>query len=347
MVLTTSLAMELRAQGYETVMFSSYATDLSGTYWKEITPLLREGFDTVVDCKSYPKETGWSFRTWGGALDDRFLMAKYRSWLGSRDSTAPLFSVIIWNNQHYPFLARDKRASRTELDRYVSSLSTTDEAFRDLFSILEDRNATESTVVMGAGDHGETPGVLWRRMDTLQEVTMKVPLWMVMPRALLPDPEDRMRLRRLQDRPVLTLDIVPTLRRLVGLGGYLEEEVKETLVGRNLLARSEDARDHAEDYRVAWYGGPITGYGPRQSLFPNLVSIIGRDEALLIEEDRSKSKRIIFKRDAEDPTSRSHEDGIGNLSRDERIKWWKVLREMQPQAFVTSKIGDIKRLLKL
>ena len=348
MVLTTSLAMELRAQGYETVMFSSYATDLSGTYWKEITPLLREDFDTVVDCKSYPKETGWSFRTWGGALDDRFLMAKYRSWLGSRDSTAPLFSVIIWNNQHYPFLAKDKRASRTELDRYVSSLSTTDETFRDLFSILEDRNATESTVVMGAGDHGETPGVLWRRMTSLEEVTMKVPLWMVVPRALLPDPEDRKRLRRLQDHPVLTLDIVPTLRHLVGLGGYLEEEVGEVLVGRNLLARSEDARDHGKDYRVAWYGGPFGGDGARRmGLLPNIASIIERNEALLIQEDKSKSKRILFKRDAENPMSRSHEDGIGNLSRDERIKWWKVLKEMQLQAFVTSKIGDIKRLLKL
>ena len=177
---------------------------------------------------------------------------------------------------------------------------------------------------------------------------MKVPLWMVMPRALLPDPEDRKRLRRLQDHPVLTLDIVPTLRHLVGLGGYLEEEVGEVLVGRNLLARSEDARDHGKDYRVAWYGGPFGGDGARRmGLLPNIASIIGRNEALLIQEDRSKSKRILFKRDAENPMSRSHEDGIGNLSRDERIKWWKVLKEMQLQAFVTSKIGDIKRLLKL
>ena len=67
MVLTTSLAMELRAQGYETVMFSSYATDLSGTYWKEITPLLREDFDTVVDCKSYPKGDRVVLSDLGGA----------------------------------------------------------------------------------------------------------------------------------------------------------------------------------------------------------------------------------------------------------------------------------------
>jgi membrane-anchored protein YejM (alkaline phosphatase superfamily) len=48
------------------------------------------------------------------------------------------------------------------ISRYYSSLRTMDESLRELFGALNATDHLHNTIIMGAGDHGETPGVQQR-----------------------------------------------------------------------------------------------------------------------------------------------------------------------------------------
>ena len=70
------------------------------------------------------------------------------------------------------------------ISRYFSSLRTMDESLQALFDALNRTGELDNTIVMGAGDHGETPG-LTKRLEDTDATIMRVPLWMHIPERLL------------------------------------------------------------------------------------------------------------------------------------------------------------------
>jgi arylsulfatase A-like enzyme len=81
----------------------------------------------------------------------------------------PFFAVIVFQNQHYPHLRHEtysgtvanssvRQRNNSPLSRYFSSLRTMDESLHDMFAALNATDDLRNTIIMGAGDHGETPG---------------------------------------------------------------------------------------------------------------------------------------------------------------------------------------------
>lgn len=98
-----------------------------------------------------------------------------------------------------------------------------DKSLEQLFASLRDSDVLSNTLIIGAGDHGETPGKLYKRLGALDAPILSVPLWMHVPAHLL-SPSQHLRLRDNRHRAVSLLDIVPTVREMTGYQSYTERE---------------------------------------------------------------------------------------------------------------------------
>lgn len=153
----------------------------------------------------------------------------------------------------------------TDVSKYYSSIRTSDEALEGIFNALNESGLLNNTILVGAGDHGEVPGVL-ERMSDVNAPLLSIPLWMYIPRKLLPDRAYRKErnggtsgtyLRDNINRGVSILDVVPTLRDLIGYDGlYSSEEEKKCVVGQSLL--SQPVRD--DRVMMSWQGLPLQGH---------------------------------------------------------------------------------------
>jgi len=153
----------------------------------------------------------------------------------------------------------------TDVSKYYSSIRTSDEALEGIFSALNESGLLNNTILVGAGDHGEVPGVL-ERMSDVNAPLLSIPLWMYIPRKFLPDRAYRKEknggvsgtyLRDNVDRGVSILDVVPTLRDLFGYDElYSSKEEKECVVGQSLL--SQPVLD--DRVMISWQGLPLQGH---------------------------------------------------------------------------------------
>ena len=159
----------------------------------------------------------------------------------------------------------------SDVSRYFSSIRTIDEALKTIFDALDASGELNNTVIMGAGDHGEVPGVL-ERMSDVNAPLLSIPLWMYLPEHLLPDrayigtENTRQKRRRSTDDTYLRanvgngvsiLDVVPTLRDLIGFDEiYSSSEISKCVVGQSLLSQQSSNKR----IMMSWQGLPLQGH---------------------------------------------------------------------------------------
>ena len=183
----------------------------------------------------------------------------------------------------------------SDMSRYFSSIRTIDESLKTIFDSLRESGKLNNTIIMGAGDHGEVPGVL-ERMDDVNAPILSVPLWMYVPQNLLPDraymrtgengrrSADNTYLRVNVDRGVSILDVVPTLRDLFGFDDvYSSEEIEKCGVGQSLLSQESSPKR----IMMSWQGLPLQGH--QIGIFSTA------SEALLYyKKDPSQTKQVDY-----------------------------------------------------
>ena len=113
-------------------------------------------------------------------------------------------------------------------------------------------NILTNTIIVGAGDHGETPGS-HIRLGTLNAPILQVPMYMHIPQTLI-TPKIIDNLSMNSERTTSTLDLIPTLRSVLRFPfEYTTEQTEKCLTGRS-LANSVVPADRVV---VAWQGPPL------------------------------------------------------------------------------------------
>ena len=305
----------------------------------------------------------------------------------------PFFSVLVTNNNHFPGLRHENYTGvpkecleqtddwNTETDdwngkfgdlpenkpfnycsdawaRYYSAIRTVDDTLRDLFSMLKESGELDNTIIVGAGDHGDTPGEM-KRLSDVDAPILDVPLWMHVPRSLLPSrayregrgpsagtgpprgnqtrPGDRagesgragggverggrsgVYLRDNIDRTVSVLDIMPTLRDLLDYTAhYSPDESRKCATGRSLLS------DLVPEGRVipGWQGPPIV-HTPLCMFSTGTTALV----YYATEERVHQSKVLEYRFDDDDPMFKLYERHVSELDAEEAAWWNKTLHE--------------------
>lgn len=141
----------------------------------------------------------------------------------ARHTGGRFFTVVQFNNTHYPYTVKPGRApftspeGMTELDRYDNTVLDQDEVVRGYMLSLHERGLLDSTVILFTADHGEAFGERGHRghLNTLYGEEVDVPMWMYLPPGF--PPEARKSIEAHTTHPTSHLDIVPTLLDLYGL----------------------------------------------------------------------------------------------------------------------------------
>ena len=135
----------------------------------------------------------------------------------------------------FPITPEDVRRSRRA---YFANISYVDEKIGEILAVLDRAGMAEDTAVVFLSDHGDMLGErgLWFKMS-FREASARVPLMLAAP-GLAPG-------RR--DAPVSTLDVLPTLADLAGLGPV--DSDGESLLGA--APRGPVPMEYAAEGRVA------------------------------------------------------------------------------------------------
>ena len=192
-----------RAAGYSPVIYCSYPSRYTSR-WQRLNQFLHDAFDHVydVDMLHAPRinEQGMDDRNLTSLLEDHFRRGYYDDGAGG-EGRPPFFIVMVYNNQHVPFLvpskeeiiqshgsrvmppnltagvARSKEAQEAESRlawllaavedhsnqaRYMLSLSITDEMLRQVYELFHARQLLNSTIITLNSDHGEGPQPMLR-----------------------------------------------------------------------------------------------------------------------------------------------------------------------------------------
>jgi len=218
--------------------------------------------------------------------------------------------------------------------RYFSSIRSTDESLENMFKALEEAGELNNTIIMGAGDHGDVPGLM-RRMEDVNAPILNIPLWMHLPAHLLPSRafmdkngknssifQSERRgmpwtyLNANINRTVSILDIIPTLREALDLELYTPEQVKECITGRSLLS------DLVPEDRIlpSWQGRPMQVH--QIGIFST------KDEALLYyQKDPSKSRVVNFAYYEDNPLFGANENKL--VDNPELQSRWQTMLKKQ------------------
>ena len=368
--LGTSLAAELKPKGYESVMFSSWKImRQKNTPFQYLASHLLSQFDKVYD----PVSTDTPI-VHGSAMDDRTNLANFAKWIkerqssGNDNSSQPFFAILYWFNIHSPWnIEKERLRGASGGVRYIESLRLIDDAYKHVFDTVQSVNLGRNTMIVGTGDHGDRPGL--RRMKHPNDFRiLHVPLWMRIPRKIVSRNEMQLLRKRAQNETVSILDIMPTMRHILGLGKYTKEEVNECITGIDLLDEDEDAvttpsRDDDDDrFQVGWSGHPQEIYAQASGI----LSIAKRDRALIIYVDNlSQSVQVEFPidrgvldNDNNDRTDHNYHrvslmdeyakesiKSLDELTVDDRASWAKILKDYNLTRIIEEKIPSFRSLL--
>lgn len=265
--------------GYRTAIFSSH-NDL----WGNLLGFLQSpALDVYFHPEVYDGETIapqqdaglWHWLKRGmlrkGSLDDRVTVQRFLDWVGSQSRQRPFFAYLNLQVAHFPYqLAQDietpflpaaidfeatfheypRHKTETMRNRYFNSLRFADARLREVMLGLSRLGRSADTLVIVTGDHGQEffeHGNVTHGKGLHEEVA-RVPLVVSGPPDLVP--------RRVMDRPVQHVDVMPTLLELLGLPPH------PNFQGRSAVAR-EDLGDHrlfllgqhaGRDYALVWRG---------------------------------------------------------------------------------------------
>ncbi|MEO8875300.1 MAG: sulfatase-like hydrolase/transferase [Polyangiaceae bacterium] len=171
----------------------------------------------------------------------------------------PYIAVVHLSNTHFPYKTDPKYSPflpeeeatgpgyETEIrNRYADAIYLQDRAVGRLIHAVRSRPDGNRVVIVFLSDHGEQmreKGAVGHT-GTLYEEEIRVPAWIDAPPGTLTSSEEA-HLRALRDRPVTTLDVMPTLLDLLGL---LDEPkiaaMRAKMPGESLLrGGSPDSRE--------------------------------------------------------------------------------------------------------
>jgi choline-sulfatase len=199
-----TLAETLKARGFTTGAFiGAYVLD---SKWG-----INQGFSKYVDdfdLSKYRAISLGAIQRPGNEVVDRAL-----EWMQSLDTsgTSRFFAWVHLYDPHTPYEAPEPYKSAFPNRPYQAEIAFTDAQVGRLISYLESRHLLERTVVIIAGDHGESLGDHGEQAHGffVYESVTHVPLIV---RAPLPDTKGR----RVED-PVRLVDITPTALEMMGV----------------------------------------------------------------------------------------------------------------------------------
>jgi arylsulfatase A-like enzyme len=150
-------------------------------------------------------------------------------WLQERDPARPFFAWVHYFDPHHAYAPRLEYAIRFADRPYDGEIAYVDSEVGRLLRALGERDLTERTLIVVAGDHGESLGEHGERFHgrTLYESVMRVPLILAAPGLI--------REGGVVDEAVVSVvDIFPTVLELLG------RDVPATVDGTSLLQAGAD-----------------------------------------------------------------------------------------------------------
>ena len=193
-----TLALRLKSRGYETAAFV-------GAFVLDARFGLGRGFDLYDDY--YGEKRAFASFT---ELERRAeaVLRPAEAWLTERGE-APWFAWIHLFDPHAPYEAPEPFRSRFASDPYGAEVAYVDAALGDFLSKLDARGRLENTLVVVAGDHGESLGEHGEATHGTfaYNATLSVP-WILWAKALEP--------ARFSPR-VRLVDVAPTVLDLLGI----------------------------------------------------------------------------------------------------------------------------------
>ncbi len=180
--------------------------------------------------------------------DDAKLVAHVVDHMG--DLREPFLAVVHLSNTHFPYLIDENDAPfvpeseesgpgyEIEIrNRYQDAIYRQDRAIGRLISVVRAQATTLPTVILFVSDHGEQmreKGAVGHT-GTLFEPEIRIPAWLDAPRGAITAAEEST-LRSLAERPLTTLDVLPTLLDLMGLWDAPEiAPMRARMAGHSLL----------------------------------------------------------------------------------------------------------------
>jgi arylsulfatase A-like enzyme len=180
--------------------------------------------------------------------DDGALVTYATEHLG--DLREPYFAVVHLSNTHMPYAIDDNDAPFQpqgpenwhghELEisnRYKDAIYHQDRAIGRLIAAVRSRPESGRTVIVFLSDHGEQlyEKGAFGHTGTLFEPEVRIPAWIDAPPGTL-SPSEEGHLRALEDEPLTTMDVLPTLLDLMGvLDDPNLQPLASTFLGKSLL----------------------------------------------------------------------------------------------------------------
>lgn len=271
----------LKAWGYKTAIFSSQDEDWGNMSGFMKTKSLDQFFHSgnfTGDAYVPTEETG--FVRWlqgdklSGNIDDRITVGAAIDWMDSLDDT-PFFIYMNLQNSHAPYViprdfSRRKSIGGVNFEqkflhpnesevaqlkaRYSDSLSYVDLQIGKVIQSLKEKNRLQNTIIVIAGDNGESffeHGSVGH-LGPLYEESVRTPVMFYVPGLG----------HKLDNRPAMHIDIVPSLLHLLGLPEHPGFQGKNLFANkynpsrpRFLVSQSPFAHQYAivkEQYKLIW-----------------------------------------------------------------------------------------------
>ena len=211
------------------------------------------------------KDIGNAPRVHDIGTDDRMIVEEWRSYL-KENPGEPFAGVLQTYANHYPYFTRKKTANLQK--RYDRSITYLDSVVAGIFTVLEENNLLENTVVIFTSDHGEAfmEHGYFGHIRTYYEEESGVPLWMYIPDQIQEYYKDKINfLKENTAKNVSNLDIIPTIIDLLNLK-HLPDSVTTNLMGTSLLEPVNNNRpiymlnnNEVSNYRIFFSLGVLKG----------------------------------------------------------------------------------------
>lgn len=267
-----------------------------------IAEVLKEaGYSTfaVTDNLNITEEQGFSqgfdrFQNYNYRAAD-VVNAKLREWRYDIEGSEPYFVYVHYNDPHQPYNRRkpwfkqEGNKPITRVTAYDSEIGFVDSKIKELFDLFE---WSDRTFVIVTADHGEEfyeHGELGHGHN-LYSQTINVPL-VVYPASGFP-PGTR------TGAPVGTIDVLPTIREVAGLGPGRFDEGVSLLQSALEAGNPGPERFLLSHLERRWIGGE-TGYEMKSVIYSNwkyILTIPGADELYNLKEDLAEKVNLLEER---------------------------------------------------
>lgn len=273
-----TLARLLKERGYQTAaLIAAYV--LMGKYG------LNNGFGWYDDTLRSDELSG----DFDSEIPADQVYKKFQKFMAS-GRRSPFFLWVHLYDPHKPYAPPAEYAKRFPEDSYRGEIAFTDSVIGQMLQDLKDKELTENTLVIVAGDHGEAFGEHEEHGHGIfcYEEDVKVPL-------IFSNPKLFSRPRLLEER-VRLIDIMPTVLEL------LDMPVPGRIQGRSLSPLLHGKRESAprDVYMESLYGKEENNWAPLTGMITGTHKYLSLPKAELydLNKDRGEQENLFLKKNA-------------------------------------------------